>query len=589
MSKLDKSSHLYQLRHSCSHALAQAVLQMFPEAKLAIGPPIEKGFYYDFDLPRPLIPEDLAILEKKMKEIIHEKQTFVRREESIGKALEVLKKANQPYKVDLVEGWKKDGSTSVSFYENVDRHGTVKFVDLCEGNHVENMGEIKAVKLLHTAGAYWRGDEKNPMLQRIYGTCFETKEELNTYLQQLEEAKKRDHKILGKQLELFAHSALVGGGLPLFLPKGTQLRENLMNFITKEKKARGYKFVTIPHIAKDELYMRSGHLGKYDAMMPIMETEDGDRLVMKAMNCPHHFELYKAQAHSYRSLPLRYAENTVVYRNEKSGEINGLLRVRALTQDDTHHFVRYNQIASEIDMILGLMQKVYARFGFTKYRARVSTRDLNNPDKYFGTDEVWNMAEKNLIEGVQRWGAEYFIGEGEAAFYGPKIDIMVEDALGREWQLTTVQMDFIQPKNFELTYTNEEGKDEYVAVLHVAIYGSFERFMAIIIEQFGGAFPSWLAPVQAKLLPVSDAFLEYAHTIREILENNDIRIEVDDANDTLGKKIRNAELQKVPYMLVIGQKEMDEQKIAVRDYATKKQEVMSVMEFVEKIKAEAEA
>lgn len=578
---MDKESSIYKLRHSCSHLLAQAVLQMFPEAKLGFGPPIDTGFYYDFELPRTLIPEDLVLLEKHMKEIAKERQTFVRRDEPVERAIEFLEKANQPFKIDLIKGWMKDGTTTVSFYENVDKKGQVKFVDLCEGHHLENLGEIKAFKLLHTAGAYWRGDEKNPMLQRIYGTAFETREELDAHLKQLDEAKKRDHKLLGKQLELFTHSALVGGGLPLFLPKGAQLKQTLTDFITKKKKDLGYTFVCIPHIAKEDLYVRSGHMGKYDAMMPVMETEDGDRLVMKAMNCPHHFELYNAQQHSYRQLPLRYAENTVVYRNEKSGEVNGLLRVRALTQDDTHHFVRYDQIASEIDMILGLVKDVYETFGFKKFRARVSIRDPENPGKYFGTDEIWQMAEKNLIEGVQRWGVEYFIGEGEAAFYGPKIDIMIEDAIGREWQMTTVQMDFVQPKNFEMTYVGQDGKPAYCAVLHVAVFGSFERFMAIIIEHFGGAFPYWLAPVQVKILPISDQFLPYAHTIQEALKALDIRVEVDDASESLGKKIRNAEMQKVPYMMVVGEKEAADQTVAVRDYATKKQEVMTLLSFVE--------
>lgn len=556
---------------------------MFPEAKLGFGPPIETGFYYDFELPRPLIPEDLKLLEDKMKAIIKERQTFVRRDEPIDEALKFLKKADQPFKIDLVEGWKKAGSTSVSFYENVTPKGEVKFVDLCEGNHAESMGEIKAFKLLHTAGAYWRGDEKNPMLQRIYGTAFETREELDAYLKQLEEAKKRDHKLLGKSLGLFTHSTLVGGGLPLFLPKGAQLKQTLTDFITAQKKARGYTFVCIPHVAKEELYIRSGHMGKYDAMMPVMETDDGDRLVMKAMNCPHHFELFNAEPHSYRHLPLRYAENTVVYRNEKSGEVNGLLRVRALTQDDTHHFVRYDQIASEIDMVLGLVKEVYETFGFKKFRARVSIRDPKKPEKYFGTDEIWQMAEKNLIEGVKRWGVEYFIGEGEAAFYGPKIDIMIEDALGREWQMTTVQMDFVQPKNFEMQYTADDGSKQYVAVLHVAVFGSFERFMAIIIEHFAGAFPYWLAPVQVRILPVSDQFLPYAHDVEHALKSAGVRVELDDANDSLGKKIRNAELQKVPYMFVIGEKEVAAGQVAVRDYATKEQHVMTVAEFMEKI------
>ena len=582
--KPEATDPLYGMRHSCAHMLAQAVLQVFPEAKLGVGPVIENGFYYDFQLPRTLTPEDVKDIQKRMEHIGKQNQTFVRQEKTIEEAKEFLKEmpgGEQPFKIELVSDFAEQGSTTVSFYENVDQKGDVKFVDLCRGNHTETTGKVGAFQLTMVASAYWKGDSANPSMQRMYGVCFATQEELKDYLHKIEEAKKRDHKILGKQLGLFAFSPLVGAGLPLFLPKGARLKKTLEDFITYEKEKRGYSFVCIPHIAKDALYVTSGHLGKYDAMMPIMETEDGgDKLVMKAMNCPHHFEMYKAEPHSYREFPLRYAENTVVYRNEKSGEVNGLFRVRAVTQDDTHHFVRHDQIGSEIDMILGLTKVVYEKFGFKNFRARVSVRDPEKPEKYFGDDALWKLAEANLVDGVQRWGAEYFIGEGEAAFYGPKIDIMVEDALGREWQLTTVQLDFTQPENFDLTYTGEDGKSHRPAVLHVAIFGSLERFMGIIIEHFGGAFPGWLAPVQVRILPVSDQFLPYANEVLEQLRTRGVRVEIDNAAETLGKKIRNAEHMRIPYMVVIGEKETSERNVAVRDYATKEQKAMSVEELV---------
>lgn len=569
------------MRHSCAHVLAQAVMDMFPEAKLGIGPTIEDGFYYDFELPRTLIPEDLPLLEKKMKKILKEDQRFAQKDEPLEQSVEFLRQTGQKYKLDLVEQFKEEGR-SITFYENI-RPSDKKpmFVDLCKGNHVERTGQIGPFKLLKIAGAYWRGDSNNHMLQRIYGTCWSTQAELDHYTKQLEEAKKRDHKILGKQLGLFAFSPLVGAGFPMFLPKGNTVKRALEKYITKVKENRGYKFVCIPHVAKDELYLKSGHLGKYDAMMPIMETEEGDKLVLKAMNCPHHFELYKAEPHSYKELPLRYAENTAVYRNEKSGEVNGLFRVRCITQDDTHHFVRHEQIEEEIDMILGLTKEIFDKFGFSNFKARVSVRDPEHPEKYFGDDKLWQKAEEKLIASVKKWTDDHFVGEGEAAFYGPKIDIMVEDAIKREWQLTTVQLDFTQPENFDLTYTGEDGKDHRPAVLHVAIFGSVERFLGIIIEHYSGAFPFWLAPVQVQVLPVADKFNDYAQEVAAALKTSEIRVEIDDSADSLGKKIRNAEMMKIPYMLVVGEKEMANKTVTARDYATKEQQEYSLEEFLQ--------
>lgn len=585
MSKVKDKIDIEAMRHSCAHVLAQAVLEMFPEAKLAIGPPIENGFYYDFDLPRTLIPEDLPLLEKKMKHIVKQNQKFVELEKDPDEAIEFLKKTSQDYKVELAEEFKEQGE-KITFYENVrpqDSKGM--FVDLCAGPHVDHTGQIGPFKLMKIAGAYWRGDDSKPMLQRIYGACFRTKEELDKHLKQLEEAKKRDHRVIGKQMGLFTFSPIVGAGYPMFLPKGAQLVETLAEYITEMKKSHGFQFVRIPHVAKEDLYIRSGHMGKYDAMMPVMETSDGERYVMKAMNCPHHFELYNSEMHSYKDLPLRYAENTAVYRNEKSGEVSGLLRVRSITQDDTHIFVAHEDIESEIDMLLKLTQELFGKFGFQDFKAQISIRDPENPDKYFGDDKLWTKAEQKLIESVKRWGSEYVVEEGEAAFYGPKIDIMVRDAIGREWQLTTIQLDFNQPENFEMSYIAEDGKEHRPAVLHVALFGSFERFLAIIIEHYAGAFPAWLAPVQARILPVSDKFAGYAEKVQAELQEAGVRTEMDDSNETLGKKIRNAEMMKLPFMIVIGEKEVEAKNIAVRDYATKKQTVMKIDELVKLIQA----
>ncbi|MFA6511341.1 MAG: threonine--tRNA ligase, partial [Candidatus Paceibacterota bacterium] len=440
------------------------------------------------------------------------------------------------------------------------------FTDLCRGGHLENPSkeiDSGAFKLDRVAGAYWRGDEKNKMLTRIYGLAFETKEDLDAYILQREEAEKRDHKKLGKALGLFTVSELVGKGLPMLMPKGNIIKTELENFIRKEKEQLGYLFVTIPHIARKELYIKSGHMGKYDAMMPIMTDENGDEFVMKAMNCPHHFEIYNAEPHTYKNLPFRIAENTAVYRNEKSGELAGLLRVKNITQDDTHHFVTQDQIQREIEMIFNLMRGIYEIFGFNDYKVEISIRDPKNKTKYFGSDEVWEKAENILISSAKKMGLKYSVEEGEAAFYGPKIDIKVKDSIGREWQLTTVQLDFNQPENFEMDYTGEDGKKHRVVVLHVAILGSFERFMGVLIEHYAGAFPLWLSPVQVKVIPVRENHNEYAKKVFELLKENDIRAELDDEDKNLGGKVRDAKNNKIPYWIVIGDKEIEADKITL--------------------------
>jgi threonyl-tRNA synthetase len=504
---------------------------------------------------------------------------FSHREVSRDEAEKIF--VGNEYKLELIKEIAERGE-KITLYKCGD------FEDLCRGGHVENPSKEIApdsFKLDRVAGAYWRGDEKNTMLTRIYGLAFETKEDLDAYITQQEEARKRDHKKIGKELGLFTVSELVGRGLPLYLPKGNIIRTELENFIRKEKEKLGYSFVTIPHIARKELYIKSGHMGKYDAMMPTMTDENGDEFVMKAMNCPHHFEIYNAEPHSYRDLPLRIAENTTVYRNEKSGELSGLLRVKNLTQDDTHHFIRPDQIESEIKMIFGLMQKVYKTFGFSDYKVEISVRDPKNKDKYFGTDEIWENAENILISEVKKWGVNYSIEEGEAAFYGPKIDIRLKDSIGRDWQLTTIQLDFNQPNNFDMNYMGEDGKHHRVVVLHVAIFGSFERFMGILIENFAGQFPTWLSPVQVVVAPISEKQGEYAKGIYEKLKDAEIRVELDDSNESLGKRIRNAKTNKVPYVIVIGDKEKDANTITVEG-RTEKLEAVTVDLFLERLKKE---
>jgi threonyl-tRNA synthetase len=552
---------LQNKRHSLAHLLAQAVLTLFPDALPSIGPATDTGFYYDFEFKTPLSETDLARIEKEMKKILPTWHGFT----STQVLYDDIKKqfAHNPYKLELIEEINTKGEMITCYTGG---EGATSFTDLCRGGHVDDTAkEIPAdsFKLERIAGAYWRGDEKNKMLTRIYGLAFETKAELDTYVTQRAEAEKRDHKKIGKEMGLFTVSELVGKGLPMYLPKGNIIRTQLENFIRSEKEKLGYSFVTIPHIARKELYIRSGHMGKYDAMMPTMTDENGDEFVMKAMNCPHHFEIYNAEQHSYRDLPLRIAENTTVYRNEKSGELSGLLRVKNLTQDDTHHFIRPDQIKSEIEMIFGLMQKVYGLFGFNDYKVEISVRDPKNKQAYFGADEVWEKAEGILIDAVKKWGVEYSVEEGEAAFYGPKIDIRVKDSIGRTWQLTTIQLDFNQPENFDMNYTGEDGQKHKVVVLHVAIFGSFERFMGILIEHYAGNFPLWLSPVQVKVIPVRDTHNEYAKKIHDMLVEAGIRSDFDDRDLNLGKKVREAKNEKIPYWIVLGDKEIESQNVTI--------------------------
>lgn len=572
-------------RHSCSHVLAQAVLRLFPSAKLGIGPAIENGFYYDFDLARNLTPEDLKKIEAVMREIIEENQKFVQMKKPLKQAIELLKKMKQPYKIELAKELGEAGEKKASFYINKGAGGAggaEKFIDLCAGPHVKSTGEIKAFKLTHVAGAYWRGNEKNKMLQRIYGLCFKTQAELDGYLKQMEEAQKRDHRKLGKELGIFMLSPEVGGGLPLWLPRGAIIRGLLIEFLKKQQIERGYSPVVTPHIGKIDLYKTSGHYENYRDHMYAPIKVDEEEFILKAMNCPHHAMIYKNSPHSYRDLPVRLAEFGTVYRYEASGELSGLVRVRGFTQDDAHLFVRPDQLKDEFLGVLDLTLFVLNKLGFKDFRARLGLRDKKK-DKYMGGDKLWDRAEKDIEEALKQSKLTYAKEPGEAAFYGPKLDFVVKDVIGREWQLGTIQVDYNLPERFKLEYIDENSSAVRPVMIHRAPFGSLERFIGILIEHFAGAFPVWLAPVQAKILVVSDAFNGYAKKVASELRSAGVRAEIDLANETLGKKIRNAEITKVPYMIVVGEKERAANTICVRDYKTKKQEVMKTAELIKMI------
>jgi len=568
-------SDLYKLRHSAAHVMAEAVLDLFPQARLAIGPPIEDGFYYDFDLGRddsgkPLTfsPEDLSQIEGRMKELLKNNAKFEQSSMSIDAALAYF--ADQPYKVELIQelaAGKVDENgqpisepvQSVGIYQQRD------FVDLCRGPHVAFTRQIKAnaVKLLRASGAYWRGDEKRPQLQRIYGTAWSNRVELEEYLQRLEEAKARDHRRVGRELGLFHISSLVGAGLPLWLPKGALLREKLEGFLRQAQVDRGYLPVITPHIGKVDLYITSGHYPYYkDSQYPPIET-DGEQFMLKPMNCPHHIEIYKSSPKSYRDLPYRLAEFGTVYRYEQSGELTGLTRVRGFTQDDSHLFVTPDQLEEEFINVVHLIQHIFDTMGFTQFRARLGVNDPDS-DKYAGSPEMWARSIAAIRHAVDRVGMNYTVEPGEAAFYGPKLDFVFQDVLKREWQLGTVQVDFLLPERFDLEYTGEDGQKHRPVMIHRAPFGSMERFVAILIEHFNGAFPVWLSPVQAVVIPITDRHMDYARQVQQELQQMGLRVELDDSNARMNAKIRSAQLQKTPFMLIIGDKEMDGRLVAVR-------------------------
>ena len=551
------SSDLESLRHSLAHLLGAAVLELWPGSKLAIGPAIEHGFYYDIDVAGDISDEDLPDIEKKMRQLLKTWKTFEGRRVTTQEARELF--ATNPFKLELIDEIAGRGD-ELTLYTSGD------FTDLCRGGHVENAKDIdpKAFKLTHLAGAYWRGSEKNPQLTRIYGVAFATEKELKEHLAMLEEAKKRDHRKLGKELELFTIIDEIGPGLPIFYPKGAILRRIVENFITELQEKRGYAPIWIPHITKGELYKISGHLDKFDAMYPPMRLKDEADYYLKPMNCPHFMMLYKSVPHSYRELPVRYTATTTNYRHEKSGELSGLTRVRSLTQDDCHVFCAPAHIEQEINLMLDMIDEVYKIFGFKNFWVRVSKRDPDHKEKYIGDEAIWDETEDMLSRLIANRLWPQNIQEGEAAFYGPKLDFIFEDVLGREWQLSTVQLDMNLPKRFDLEYTDQNGKKQTPIVIHRAILGATERFLGILIEHYAGAFPVWLAPVQVAVLALTDKQNDYAKNVSEKLSAAGVRVELNVENETIGKKIREAELQKVPYILVVGEKEEQADSVAVR-------------------------
>ena len=569
--------------HSSAHILAQSLLALYPLAKLTIGPAIENGFYYDVDFGGESFSEkDLPALEKQFLAFAREKFDFKMRMCSKAEALDFYKKEDNPFKVELIENL-EDGT--ISFCDHAD------FTDLCRGGHIPHTGFVKAVKLLSVAGAYWRGDETKPQLTRIYGISFPKQKELTEYLALLEEAKKRDHRKLGKELDLFTFSQKVGQGLPLWLPKGTALRERLENFLKEAQKKAGYEQVISPHIGNKELYMTSGHYEKYgaDSFQPIETPAEGEEFLLKPMNCPHHCEIYNARQWSYKDLPKRYAEFGTVYRYEQSGELHGLTRVRGFTQDDAHIFCMPSQLDEEFKKVIDLVLYVFGSLGFEDFTAQVSLRDPAKPEKYIGSDENWDLAENAIINAAKEKDLNYVIEYGEAAFYGPKLDFMVKDALGRKWQLGTIQVDYNLPERFELSYKGSDNEEHRPVMIHRAPFGSLERFVAILLEHTGGNFPLWLMPEQVIILSVSEKYEKYAEKVSNQLKNSEIRALIDNRNETIGKKIREAQLNKYPYMLIVGEKEAAENTVSVRSRVEGDTGSLTLETFIEKIQAEVDA
>ena len=569
--------------HSSSHIVAQALEQLYPGVNLTIGPAIDNGFYYDVALPegKVISDKDFAQIEKTALEIARGKHEFNMRSVSKADALKKYRDENNPYKVELIENL-EDGSITFCDHDS--------FTDLCRGGHIPNTGIVKAIKILSVAGAYWRGDENKPQLTRLYGISFPKQKELTEYLELLEEAKKRDHRKLGKEMELFTFSQKVGQGLPLWLPKGAALRERLENFLKKAQKKAGYEMVVTPHIGQKELYVTSGHYAKYgeDSFQPIKTPKMDEEFLLKPMNCPHHCEIYNSKPFSYKELPKRFAEFGTVYRYEQSGELHGLTRVRGFTQDDAHIFCTPDQLDQEFKDVIDLSLYVLNSLGFDNFTAQVSVRDLSKPEKYIGSVENWEKAENAIINAAAEKGLNYVVEAGEAAFYGPKLDFMVKDALGRQWQLGTIQVDYNLPERFELSYKGSDNQSHRPVMIHRAPFGSMERFIALLLEHTGGNFPLWLTPQQAVILPVSEKHEKYAEKVLNSLENAEIRGLVDSRNETIGKKIREAKMSKNPFMLIVGDQEAQDQTISVRKHGGEEIGTISVEDFAQLVKKEIE-
>ncbi len=568
--------------HSSAHLMAEAIETLYPGVKFGIGPDIENGFYYDIDFGDYSISEkDFPKIEQKMQELARQKQSFVRKEVSKAEALDYFNQKGDEYKVELINDL-EDGQ--ITFYE------TGSFTDLCRGPHLPDTSFIKAIKLLKIAGAYWRGDETRKQLTRIYGITFPKKKELTEYLNLLEEAKKRDHRVLGKQMELFAFSDAVGQGLPLWLPKGAQLRELLEQYLKRVQRAAGYEPVITPHIGNVNLYKTSGHYQKYgeESFRPITTPQEGEEFFLKPMNCPHHCEIFKVTPHSYRDLPVRFAEFGTVYRYEQSGELHGLTRVRGFTQDDAHIFCTPDQIKSEFNGVIDIIMRIFKALSFDNFITQISLRDPNIPEKYIGSDENWEKAERAIMEVAEERGLDAKIEYGEAAFYGPKMDFMVRDAIGRKWQLGTIQVDYNLPERFDLTYIGADNEKHRPVMIHRAPFGSMERFVAVLIEHCAGNFPLWLTPDQAIILPISEKYQEYAEKVLTLLKNSEIRALIDGRSEKTGRKIRDAEMKKIPYMLIVGEKEESEGTVSVRKHGGEDMGTFSIEDFANMVNNECE-
>lgn len=579
--KWDDAEGKHAFWHSSAHLMSEALQELFPGTKFGIGPAIENGFYYDVDPETPIKDSDFPAIEAKMLELVARKESIKRESISKEDAIKMFGDRGETYKTELI-GELADGTITTYTQGN--------FTDLCRGPHLPNTSYIKAVKILSVAGAYWRGDEKRKQLVRLYGITFPKKKMLDEYLALLEEAKKRDHRKLGKELELFTFSQAVGQGLPLWLPRGTQLRMRLEDFLKRIQKRYGYQQVITPHIGQKELYITSGHYAKYgkDSFQPIHTPQDGEEFLLKPMNCPHHCEIFKAFPRSYKDLPIRFAEFGTVYRYEQSGELHGLTRVRGFTQDDAHLFCRPDQLKDEFLKVMDIIFIIFKALDFENFEAQISLRDPNNKEKYIGSDENWDKAERAIVEACQEKGLKAKVELGEAAFYGPKLDFMVKDAIGRRWQLGTIQVDYNLPERFELEYTGDDNKKHRPVMIHRAPFGSMERFVAVLIEHTGGKFPLWLTPDQVVIMPISEKFNEYAYKVSSILEDQDIRVLVDDRNEKIGRKIRDNELKRIPYMLVVGEKEAENDEVSVRKQGEGDKGSMNITTFASLLNAEVE-